>query len=84
MLVVEGTRTKEYSHLLKSETDNSWNNDTTHGPIVWNLAPGITWDIASVLVTYPDGKGGQSVLIDLAGGPLVRLTGSKPQWETEI
>jgi hypothetical protein len=107
MLVVKGTEIKEYSHILKSETDQSWGNDTTHGPIVWNLAPGITdenisrfgirmqshesgtetsdnWDIASVLVTYPDGQGGQSVLIELAGGSLVRLTGSEPQWETEI
>ena len=107
VIVVEGTKTKEYSHILKSETDSAWDNESTHGPIVWNQAPGVTnenisrfgirmqshegatetsdnWNITSVLVTYPDGTGGQSVLIDLAGGPLVRLTGSEPQWETVI
>ncbi len=107
IIAVENGGTKEYSTILKTETDASWDNDTTHGPIVWNMPPGITdqdvsrfgirmeshesgtetsdnWDINSVVVTYPDGKGGQSVLIDLAGGPLVRLTGSEPQWETEV
>lgn len=107
IIVVENGRTKEYSTILKSETDPSWDNDTTHGPIVWNMPPGVTtdnlsrfgirmqshesgaetsdnWNITSVLVTYPDGTGGQSELIELAGGPLARLTGSEPQWETEV
>jgi len=101
ILVVEGEGTEEYSTLLKTD------NDTTHGPIVWDLPPGIAntrisrfgirmqshesatetsdnWNINSVLVTYPDGAGGQSVLVDVAGGPLVRLTGSEPQWETVL
>src|SRR5579859_1436161 len=82
VLVVEGNGTEEYSTFLKSETDPSGDNDTTHGPIVWNLPPGITdaniarfgirmqshesgaetsdnWNINSVVVTYPDGNGGQ-------------------------
>ena len=107
ILTVKGEGTEEYSTLLKTETDPSWDNDTTHGPIVWNLPPGITdsaisrfgirmqshesgvetpdnWDINSVIVSYPDGKGGQAVLVDVAGGPLVRLTGSEPQWETVL
>ena len=106
IIVVEGDRTKEYSTTLKSETDHSWDNDTSHGPIVWNMPPGVTtdnlsrlgirmhshengtetsdnWDITSVLVTYP-AAGGEAVLVDVAGGPLVRLTGSEPFWETEV
>jgi hypothetical protein len=106
-LVVEGAGTQEYSTILKTETEPSWDNDTTHGPLVWNMPPGITnenisrfgirmqsheggaetsdnWNINSVVVTYPDGKGGQAVLIDDAGGPLKRLTGSEPQWETVL
>src|SRR5215469_16475602 len=83
IITVDGNRTKEYSTILKSETEPSWDNDTTHGPIVWNMPPGVTtenlsrfgirmqsheggtetsdnWNITSVLVTYPDGQGGQS------------------------
>jgi hypothetical protein len=107
VVIGDGNGTKEYSTLLKTETDPSWDNDTTHGPIVWNLPAGVTdanvsrfglrmqshesgvetsdnWNVNSVVVTYPDGSGGQSVLVDVAGGPLVRLTGSEPQWETVL
>jgi hypothetical protein len=107
VLVVEGNETKEFSTILKSEAESEWGNETTHGPIAWNLPPGITnenisrfgirmqsheggtetsdnWNINSVLVTYPDGSGGQAVLVEVAGGPLVRLTGSEPQWETVL
>jgi hypothetical protein len=42
LLVEIGHELKEYSTILKQETDSSWNNDTTNGPIVWNLPPGIT------------------------------------------
>jgi hypothetical protein len=42
------------------------------------------WNINSVLVTYPDGSGGRAVLVDEAGGPLARLTGSEPQWEAVL
>jgi hypothetical protein len=42
------------------------------------------WDINSVLATYPDGSSGQAILVDVAGGPLVRLTGSEPQWEVDL
>lgn len=107
IIVADGDRTSEYSTQLKSETDSSWDNDTTHGPIAWNMPPGVTtdnlsrlgirmhshenatetsdnWDITSVLVTYPVDGGGQDVLVDLSGGPLVRLTGSEPFWETEV
>jgi hypothetical protein len=107
IIVVDGNRTREYSTQLKSETDSSWDNDTTHGPISWNMPSIVTtdnlsrlgirmhshengtetsdnWDITSVLVTYPVDGGGQDVLVDLAGGPLVRLTGSEPFWETEV
>jgi hypothetical protein len=107
IIVVNGDRTEEYSTQLKPETDSSWGNDSTHGPIVWNMPPGVTtdnlsrfgirlhshedatetsdnWDITSVLATYPVDGGGQAVLIDLAGGPLVRLTGSEPFWETDV
>ena len=107
IIVVAGNRTREYSTQLKSETDPGWDNDTTHGPIAWNMPPGVTtdnlsrlgirmhshengletsdnWDITSVLVTYPVDGGGQDVLVDLAGGPLVRLTGSEPFWETDV
>jgi hypothetical protein len=107
VIVAAGNRTREYSTQLKSETDASWDNDTTHGPIAWNMPSGVTtenlsrlgirmhshenatetsdnWDITSVLVTYPVDGGGQDVLVDLAGGPLVRLTGSEPFWETEV
>jgi hypothetical protein len=106
VIVGDGNRTREYSTQLKSETDSSWDNDTTHGPLVWNLPPGVStdnlsrlgirmhshegfgetsdnWDITSVLATYPAG-GGQAVLVDAAGGPLVRLTGSEPFWETDV
>ena len=107
IIVANGNRTREFSTELKSETDPNWNNDTTHGPIAWNMPSGVTtdnlsrlgirmhshengtetsdnWDITSVLVTYPVDGGGQDVLVDLAGGPLVRLTGSEPYWETEV
>jgi hypothetical protein len=107
LIVGDGNRTREYSTQLKSETDSSWGNDTTHGPILWNLPPGVTtdnisrlgirlhshendgetpdnWDITSVHVTYPIDGGGQGVLLDLSGGPLVRLTGSEPFWETDV
>ncbi|TWP35925.1 hypothetical protein [Leekyejoonella antrihumi] len=107
VIVVDGNRTREYSTQLKSETDSSWGNDSSHGPIVWNMAPGVTsdnlsrlgirlhahedatetpdnWDITSVLVTYPGDGGGQVTLVDLSGGPLVRLTGSEPFWETDV
>ena len=105
--MLDGKRTREYSTQLKSETDASWENDTTHGSIAWNMPPAVTinnlsrlgirmhshengletsdnWDITSVLVTYPVDGGGQDVLVDLAGGPLVRLTGSEPFWETDV
>jgi len=36
----------------------------------------------SVLVTYPDGSGGQAALVQEAGGALFRLTADQPQWET--
>jgi hypothetical protein len=107
VIAVEGGDTREFSTIIKSETDPSWDNDTTHGPIVWNLPAGLTtrnisrfgirmqshesgletsdnWNINSVLATYPDGSGGQAVLVDEAGGPLVRLTGSEPQWEINL
>lgn len=106
ILVIEGNETKEYSITLKTEEESEWANGTTHGPIVWNVPPGVTsenisrfgirmeshesgtetsdnWNINSVLVTYPDG-GGQAILVEEAGGPLVRLTGSEPQWETVL
>jgi hypothetical protein len=107
IIVGDGGRTSEYSTQLKSETDSSWDNDSTHGPIVWNMPPGVTtdnlsrlgirmhshenfpetsdnWDITSVLVTYPIDGGGQAVLVDSSGGPLARLTGSEPFWETDV
>jgi hypothetical protein len=107
IMVIEGNESREYSTLLKSETEPGWGNDTTHGPIAWNLPPGIdsssisrfgirmqshegatetsdNWNVNSVVVTYPDGSGGQAVLVEQAGGPLVRLTGSEPAWETVL
>jgi hypothetical protein len=105
MLVSHGGDVREYSAILKNEPDPSWGNNSTHGPIVWNLPHGLTdkhikrfgirlqshnnafetddnWNINSVLVTYPDGSGGQEVLIQAAGVPLFRLTADQPQWET--
>jgi hypothetical protein len=107
VLVMQGDDLNEYSTVLKSETDASWENNTTHGPIVWDLPPGVTdenlkrfgvrlqshphgvetgdnWNINSVLVTYTDGSGGQAQLIDEAGGPLARLTGEQPSWDTAV
>jgi hypothetical protein len=107
ILFVDGNETKEYSTVLKTETEHAWEESTTHGPIGWNLPPGMTsenisrfgirmqshehgaetsdnWNINSVLVTYPDGSGGSAILVDQAGGPLVRLTGSEPAWETNL
>jgi hypothetical protein len=107
ILVIEGKETKEYSTVIKTETDPEWTNHSTHGPIGWNVPPGINnenisrfgirmqshesvtetsdnWNINTVQVTYPDGGGGNAVLVDQAGGPLVRLTGSEPAWETVL
>jgi hypothetical protein len=107
ILVIEGKETKEYSMVIKTETDPEWKNNSTHGPIGWNVPQGISnenisrfgirmqshesgtetsdnWNINTVQVTYPDGGGGNAVLVDQAGGPLVRLTGSEPAWETVL
>jgi hypothetical protein len=113
VLVQMGDDLKEFSTILKNETDPGWGNDTTHGPVIWNLPPGITdqnlerfgirlqshdsvsvippkaetddnWNINTVLVTYPDGAGGQAELINMAGVPLFRLTGDQPEWATSL
>lgn len=107
ILVIEGKETKEYSTVLKAETDKKWDEHTTHGPIGWNVGPGINndnisrfgirmqshesgtetsdnWNIDRVTVTYADGAGGNAVLVDQSGGPLVRLTGSEPAWESVL
>lgn len=115
VLVQMGDDLKEFSTILKSETDSKWDNNTTHGPITWNLPPGVTdqnlerfgirmqqhptadlisippkietednWNINTVLVTYPDSGGGQVELVNAAGVPLFRLTGSQPEWTTNL
>jgi hypothetical protein len=40
-MVAHGGNTREYSTILKKETDPSWGNNSTIGPIVWSLPPGI-------------------------------------------
>lgn len=42
VIASHGGSTREYSTILKNESDPSWQNNTTNGPIVWNLPPGIT------------------------------------------
>jgi hypothetical protein len=42
VLVTHGPKTREYSTILKSESAPSWSNNSTNGPIVWNLPPGVT------------------------------------------
>lgn len=107
ILVQMGDDLREFSTMLKSEKDGSWDNNTTHGPITWNLPAGITdqnlerfgirmqshpggletgdnWDMNTVLVTYPDSAGGQTQLVDQAGGPLFRFTGDQPEWNIQV
>jgi carbohydrate-binding DOMON domain-containing protein len=109
VLVQMGDDLKEFSTILKNETDPGWANDSNHGPIIWNLPPGVSdqnlerfgirlqshpsgfppetddnWNINTVLVTYPDGAGGQSELINVAGVPLSRLTADQPEWTANL
>jgi hypothetical protein len=42
ILVLHGGKSREYSTILKSETAPGWGNDSSNGPIVWNLPPGVT------------------------------------------
>jgi len=42
ILVSHGGNTREYSTILKKESDPSWGNNTSNGPILWNMPPGVT------------------------------------------
>jgi hypothetical protein len=42
ILVQMGDDLKEFATILKSENDPSWANNTSHGPIGWDLPAGIT------------------------------------------
>lgn len=107
ILVQVGDDLREFSTMLKSEKDESWDNNTTHGPITWNLPAGVTdqnlerfgirmqshpkgletgdnWNMNTISVTYPDDVGGQTQLIDQAGGPLFRFTGDQPEWNIQL
>jgi carbohydrate-binding DOMON domain-containing protein len=40
--VQTGDDLTEFSSMIKSENDPGWGNNTTNGPITWNLPAGIT------------------------------------------
>jgi hypothetical protein len=79
--------------MLKQETDPSWSNNTTNGPIVWNLPPGLTDEnikrfgirLQSHDATFPpetDDNWNINSVVVTYGVPLFRLTADQPQWET--
>ena len=42
LIALHGGSTREYSTTLKKGSDPSWSNNSTTGPVVWNLPPGLT------------------------------------------